>query len=820
MRQEQRQRTPPTMDFELLSEFRAAPASGANRTMFEFPSLVPLSDGRLFTVFIEENQHGTPPWAAMPGSGRLWCAWSADAGKTWTERQPFVDTPVDDRHSYVTQLPDGTLLATFWVQLVAFGARGVLNFVTFSGDNGLTWSDPRRFRGGNRCTSARDQPLVQGSCSVTVPARLHADGRLYLPVATVGHDGRPPSEAGLMWSGDGGRTWGDYVTAAFDPERRISFCEPAIICTQAGRWIAVMRTERPINPGTTHPYELGPTMWCTSDDAKTWSEPREMPLDFTTNGSTAPFLVETGKGVVVFAVNTGLAFSYDAGLTWTPQDLRCGYYPVLAELAPNTLASLACGMQGSIVRLTKPEPGKAAQSSAVPVPVVDAVPLPAPVQPEVKVLTVTSVPRVLRLRGALAADRSPLVRPDPWPVLAVFAAKTERGRCVAGVFGSHDEAEWTDPFLIAPTQGTASAVSIGSSADGVLLAVCNWRSGSSVDRPLVVRSRAGGRTWESVARLDLQPPPSRQGEPGIWEPGGDPVGISGRRWLLPCTFRPLHGLPVAAILASDDDGVTWRFAAAMAEALHEPALAVARDGRWLVLARQTASPDIVQCVSSDRGATWSEPVSTGMRGVRPAVVELLESFFVAGFESGDGPLSGGVSWDGLDHWLSRHIACGHLVRVHGRKYIGLGSGVDLAGEFGRSAQVPLDPGEIAAAEDQQAKSIPCTSGAFAFDGDWEKGQDGGQTRFVCRETGTVKVNFTGHTLFLVHGTCPDGHILKITIDGEEYPPVETQGDDAFPVRTCLAVGLSPGLHTLGISPMLPWRTGRTVIGGIEIVREY
>jgi len=64
----------------------------------------------------------------------------------------------------------------------------------------------------------------------------------------------------------------------------------------------------------------------------------------------------------------------------------------------------------------------------------------------------------------------------------------------------------------------------------------------------------------------------------------------------------------------------------------------------------------------------------------------------------------------------------------------------------------------------------------------------------------------------------DGRILKITIDGEEYPPLETQGDDAFPVRTCLATGLSPGMHSLRIAPLLPWRTGQTIIGGIEVIR--
>ena len=52
-------------------------------------------------------------------------------------------------------------------------------------------------------------------------------------------------------------------------------------------------------------------------------------------------MLQTDSGVVVFAVNTGVAFSYDDGKTWEAQAINCGYYPNLLEIAPDTIATLA-----------------------------------------------------------------------------------------------------------------------------------------------------------------------------------------------------------------------------------------------------------------------------------------------------------------------------------------------------------------------------------------------------------------------------------------------------------------------------------------------
>jgi hypothetical protein len=344
-------------DFTRLGTFQVPRPPTDRQMLMDFPSLMKLRDGQWLTIFIEEHQHGTPPWAAMPASGRLWTSRSGDAGRTWTKPAIWLDTPLDDRHAYTLQLKDGDLLAFCWVQTVAFGIDAIFNYTVRSHDGGCTWEDPRRIRTDKPVWPKPPSPGLKGGFSLTNPPIELPDGTLAMAMDALS---KPPSEAGILRSHDGGRTWGDYSPVAFDPAGGICFNEPCVVRLASGKWITVMRTTVPLNPGTTHPYTNGPTMVCySSDEGRTWTKPERLPLKFTWTGSTAPFIIQTKSGVVVFAVNTGMAFSYDDGRTWVAQNLVPGYYPNLLEVAPGTVATIACELGGYVISPTRPRPGVA-----------------------------------------------------------------------------------------------------------------------------------------------------------------------------------------------------------------------------------------------------------------------------------------------------------------------------------------------------------------------------------------------------------------------------------------------------------------------------
>jgi hypothetical protein len=65
----------------------------------------------------------------------------------------------------------------------------------------------------------------------------------------------------------------------------------------------------------------------SGDAGRTWTTPAIW-LD-------TPFIIQTKTGVVVFAVNTGMAFSYDDGRTWVAQGLVPGAAPATGHRRPS-----------------------------------------------------------------------------------------------------------------------------------------------------------------------------------------------------------------------------------------------------------------------------------------------------------------------------------------------------------------------------------------------------------------------------------------------------------------------------------------------------
>lgn len=818
-------------DFVERYSYAAVKSLGRTHDLLDFPSIMKLKSGELLSIFIEEYQHGTPPWAAQPASGKLWMMRSTDFGRSWSNPTPFLDTPLDDRHCYTLQLSSGDLLAFWWVQTRAFGTWGILNFVSRSTDGGMTWTDPRRVRSGKPGLS--DPLKITGGFSLTVPPSELPDGTIVMPIHCQNTADRPLPEIGLLRSHDGGRTWDDYNTIAYHPEGSVSYVEPAVVRVDENRWIAVMRTEVPVNPGQTHPYKLGPTMTCSSrDGGRTWSEPERLPLSFTWQASTAPFLLKTESDVVVFAVNTGLAFSYDGGETWEPQALKCGYYPNLLEITPNTIATLAAGMEGKAFSLTRPTEGESPPGGVR-------------TRPELGHRTPKSGPtaaaedrsvagqlapdqvkplgmfRAVRVRAPRDPQLSPLLAQPDWPILAVARAATGDGQAIIGVIRDV-EGTWSSPRAIASGMAIEGDPLLAQGANGTLRCMFAAQSAGTTTM-MITASRDGGRKWSPPAEIRLLD--SKQGELLMTSP---PVEDADGAWLVAGTRRVESGEDQLGIFRSHDAAESWQCVAQCPQAgnaktrLVEASLAVTRDGRWVVLARQVdgnqKGNQLALTVSSDRGSSWSEPRAVNLKGTKPEIVELFDSLFIALADGGEQRMNATYAWDGLDHFQVSPLACGYCVRVGGRTYLARGAGADLSGNYNNLHQVPLSSEEVSHGLAQATRRLPVGGDAFTFKGEWERTEEeASDSVFVSTDPRALaEVAFNGRVAVLVHDRMPAGRLVRVVIDGHEYPPVDMSGKRETDARTCLAVGLSPGPHTLVLRPLLAWRPGTMSVRALEV----
>ena len=283
-----------------------------------FPDVKRIAPHRLLCVFRDasypEKIHHIERDARIVGS------LSEDDGLHWSKPAAIYDDPACQNDPSIAVLRDGRLLLTFfnWVGLKS--ATGPSEESPFArrvdrGDWG-TWSEP----GGVHILWGRSAPLqwdaqakhlcgsarvLRATSSKVIETRR---GTLLLPTYGRAREKLVDRAYGLR-STDGGKTWGEEILIAADPEGRIAMQEPSLIETAEGEILAVMRTA----DAGDHLY-----MARSADDGLTWQPPERTELI----GHPADLLLLPDHSVLLargyrhkpFGVRA--AISTDAGRHW------------------------------------------------------------------------------------------------------------------------------------------------------------------------------------------------------------------------------------------------------------------------------------------------------------------------------------------------------------------------------------------------------------------------------------------------------------------------------------------------------------------------
>lgn len=291
--------SPPVASKDWIYVGRAEPAQKVTVVAGggHFPVACMLKNGEIAVVL-----RGGAPHIGV--KGRLDLVTSLDGGQSWSAPRTVVSSPFDNRNPAFGQLSDGTLVLAYVTVKEGYdktglrmkeGARDTTGgvFVIRSSDAGKTWTPPYTI----------DMTGVSGFSPFGKIIQL-ADGTALMAVYG-GFGASGASESHLYRSHDQGKTWGDAsrIAAGYD--------ETALLLLPDGRLLAALRSS-----GKGEHIAIT----SSSDQGRTWSEPRAMTHDAEVPGD----LIALRDGTVVFAYGergvqpfgVRALVSHDGGITW------------------------------------------------------------------------------------------------------------------------------------------------------------------------------------------------------------------------------------------------------------------------------------------------------------------------------------------------------------------------------------------------------------------------------------------------------------------------------------------------------------------------
>ena len=237
--------------------------------------------GHPTTVLLEDNKTMIAVYPKGHGRGAIVMKRSTDAGLTWSDRLP---TP----GNWATSKEVPTIHRVI-------DKKGVKRLIMFSGlypirmavseDDGHSWTPLKPIGDfGGVVTMASVERLKNGDYI----ALFHDDGRFL-----KGLGKRTKFQVYKTTSKDGGLTWSDPVVIAEHPTAHL--CEPGLVRSPDGNQIALLFRE--------NSRKFNSFVIFSDDEAKTWTEPRELPAALTGDRHTGKYAPD-GRLFITFRDTT------------------------------------------------------------------------------------------------------------------------------------------------------------------------------------------------------------------------------------------------------------------------------------------------------------------------------------------------------------------------------------------------------------------------------------------------------------------------------------------------------------------------------------
>lgn len=261
-----------------------------------------LKNGTWLVGFAAGWGHASYPTKDAPTGGRAMAIRSTDEGLTWSKPETIVDTPWDDRHPNFVELPDGTILCTFFTYTGGDPAKwpdaAHRATIVRSKDGGRTWEKTLRRPPSPFVGDATDGPPI-----------VLKDGSVLLAIyGGFAGESDERTQIAVFRSTDHGKKW--KLLSVVKTEHEMS--EPTLAQLRDGRIVLMTRPE-------------GDICW-SSDGGRTWTKPVSFGMRMYEPGL---LLLKDGTLLCLHgsygAGGLRVIFSRDGGETWIAPGPNYGF---------------------------------------------------------------------------------------------------------------------------------------------------------------------------------------------------------------------------------------------------------------------------------------------------------------------------------------------------------------------------------------------------------------------------------------------------------------------------------------------------------------